>query len=278
MKPSIRVLTTLLCLLALGCTFPLAATGQESNGDRLRVELERTDERIQLAQSLALGTDNAQVQQEVAAAVVLQGQAHNAYNQGLAASGQLQVQLFHQSLGLTLKARSRADRAISLIRGLPDPERVLAQVERTREMLDRARDRIEECGNDRARALLRVAFEMQARAELAVKDSRYLAALQLTLSARERALRALRLCNMEENLREAAERALRRTDEVLARARDLVADNGHDQAREVLQRAERIQTEAHAQFRSEHFEASLRLTHSARTLAYRAIRLAGGNP
>ena len=42
---------------------------------------------------------------------------------------------------------------------------VLAQLERTRELLDRARERIEECNLDRARAMLRVALEMQARAE-----------------------------------------------------------------------------------------------------------------
>jgi hypothetical protein len=263
-------------LVALATTGWGLAIAQESLGERVRIELDRTDERIELAQSLVVGADSDQAELEVTAAVTLQAQARSVYEQAAIATGDLQVRLFNECLDLTLKARARADRAISLIRGLPDPERVLAQVERTRELLDRARDRIEECGNERARALVRVAVEMQARAELAVRDSRYLAALQLTLSARERTLRALRLCNMEENLRETAERALRRTDEVLGRARDLVAERGTEQAREILMRAERVQSEAHAQFRAEHFEASLRLTQSARTLAYRAIRLSGG--
>ena len=151
---------------------------------------------------------------------------------------------------------------------------MLSQVQRTRELLDRARERIEDCDRDRVRALLRAAVDMQTRAETATRESRYLAALQLTLSARERGLRALRLCNMEENVQDAAERALQRTDELIARAREMIADSDKNRAKEVLGRAERVQTEGHAQLRAGHSEAAL--TQSARTLTYRAIRLAGG--
>ena len=275
MSHSVRTLL-LLVLGGAWCALPALALAQELTGERVQIALERTDERIQLAQSLVAGADNAQAELEVNAAVSLQAQARTTFQQGLGATGEIQIRLFQQAIDLTLRARARADRAISLIRGLPDPERVLSQVERTRELLDRARERIEECDSDRARALLRAAMEMQLRAEAAVKESRYLAALQLTLSARERALRALRLCNMEENLQESAERALRRTDEVLSRARDVVGEHGNERARELLGRAERIQAEAHAQFRTSHFAASLRLTQSARTLAYRAIRISTG--
>src|SRR5262249_25303096 len=141
------------------------------------------------------------------------------------------------------------------------------QVERTREVIDRARDQIEECDNDRARAMLRAAAEMQARAEAAFGAERYLAALQLTTSARERALRALRLCNVEDNVREAADRALHRTDEILSRARDQVAEHGTDRARKLLARGVDLQARAQGEFRAEHFEASLRLTLLARRFA-----------
>ncbi len=276
MKLSIRILPLLLGLAGV-CLVNAPAVAQDLTGERVRFALERTDERIELAQSLVAGSNNAQAQLEVDAAVGLQGQAKSVFSQALAATGDVQLRLLREALDLTFRARAHADRAIAIIQGLPDPERVLAQVERTRELLERARDRIEECDHDRARALLRVAIEMQDRAENAVHESRYLAALQLTLSARERALRALRLCNMEENLQEAADRALRRTDEVLARARDVVGDADSEQARNLLARAERVQDEAHAQFRAEHFEACLRLTQTARNLAHRAIRLAEGH-
>jgi hypothetical protein len=262
--------------IVLGLVLPVAsAHAQDLTGERVRIALERTDERIALAQSLVAGADNTQARLEVDAAVSIQAQARTAYDQALVATGDVRLHLLQQAADLTLRARARADRAISLIQGLPDPERVLAQVERTRELLDRARERIESCDSDRAHALLRASLDMQARAEAAARESRYLAALQLTLSARERGIRALRLCNMEENLQDAAERAIHRTDEVLARAHDIVGD-AQGRAQEVLRRADRVQADAQVQLRAGRFEAALRMTQSARTLAYRAIRLSNG--
>jgi hypothetical protein len=261
----------------LGLLAPMSASAQDITGDRVRIALERTDERISLAQSLVTSSGNAQAEVEVNVAVGLQAQARAAFDQGMAATGDLQLRLLQQAVDLTLRARARADRAISLIQGLPDPDRVQSQVERTRDLLDRARDRIEECDSDRARALLHAAMDMQTRAETAARESRYLAALQLTLSARERGLRALRLCNVEDNLQDAADRALHRTDEVIVRAREIVAQSPRPRAKEVLARAERVQAEGQGQLRAGHFEAALRLTQTARNTAYRAVRVASGS-
>ena len=275
MNLGIRILLRLSTVIGLLASFALAQA-QDVTGDRARVALERTDERIALAQSLVANAENAQAELELNAAIGLQAQARSIFDQALAATGDTKTKLLTQAVDLTLRARARADRAISLIQGLPDPDRVLSQVERTREMLDRARERIEGCDSDRAHALLHAALEMQSRAESAARESRYLAALQITLGARERALRALRLCNLEENLQESAERALHRTDDVISRAHEVVARTAHDRAKDVLARAERVESQAYDQFRAGHFEAALRMTQSARTLAYRAIRVAGG--
>ena len=270
MKLRTVVLPLLLALVAVVGSTPVAA--QDITGDRVRTALERTDVRIELATSLVAGSNNAEARLSLDAAVSLQAQAREVFSQALAASGDLQLQLLRRALDLTFRARARADRAISLIQGLPDPDRVLAQLERTRDIIERARDRIAECKNDRARSLLKVAIEMQARAEASASESRYLAALQLTLSARERALRALRMCNQEERLEESSDRALRRTDEVIARAKDVVGERGPERVRDLLSRADRVQVEAWAQFRAGHLEASLRLTLSARSMAQRALR------
>jgi hypothetical protein len=242
------------------------ALAQTPDPDRVRSAIEQTDILITRAQDAVSGADNPQAQIELDAAVNLQAQAKTEF-----AAAHLVL-----ALDLTGRARLRAGRAIALISGLPDPDRVIAQLERTRELIDRAQDRIAECDNDRAHALLSAALEMQVRAEGAARDGRYLAALQLTMSARERALRALRLCNVEDNLREAAERALGRTDELISRARDIVAEHVNEQARQALNRAIDLESEAWVQFRADHEEASLRLTQSARTFAHRAIRLSGG--
>lgn len=258
--------------LGIACTLALAAlalaphpgAAQDLTPDRVQYALDVTDRRIEQAQTLVAGADNEPARLELALAVDLQARAHTAFT-----AGQLAL-----AMRITFDARAHADRVISMIKGLPDPDRVRAQLERTREMLDRARERIEECRVDRAHALLRVAAEMQVRAEGAALSGRFLAALQLTMSARERALRALRLCKLEENVRETAERALRRTDEVILRAREAASGAG-EPVRQALARAQDLQEEAMREFRAEHFEASLRLTTSARGFAHRAIRLSG---
>lgn len=244
----------------------LAAPALAQDGARVQIELGRTDDRIAQAQSVVSGSNNERAEFAISQAVNLQSDAKSRY-----ASSQ-----FAMALRLTLDARNRADVAVAAVQGLPDPDRVRAQVERTRELLDRARDRIEECAEDRARAMLRGAAELQGRAETALADQRYLAALRLTMSARERGWRALRLCNVHEDLEANADRAIRRTDQILDRARQIVSDHGNDRAREALNQAVDLQRRATAEYRATHEDAALRLTQSARAAAYRAIRLAGG--
>ena len=253
-------------MLALLAMVAVAAPASAQTRDDVATALDRTDDLIARAQEIVMGAGNEQADIELAAAVEIQARARAEF-------GNLHYRV---ALDLTLRARVRADRAISLVKGLPDPDRVLVQLERTRELLDRARDRIEECDIDRARALLRAAFDIQLRAEAAAKEGRYLAALQLSMSARERAMRAMRICNAEDNLREAAERALARTDELISRARDLLTDHESEPGRRALERAVEIQGEAWVQFRADRLEAAVRLTQSARAFAHRAIRLAGG--
>ena len=261
MIPRRWTLMTLLAVVLAGNAVP----GLAQTHDDVLVAIERTDDVIARAQDIDGASDNREAQGELTLAVDLQANARVEYTAG------------HdlRALDLTRRARLHAEKAIALINGLPDPDRVLVQLERTRELLDRTRERLADCDIDRARAMLRAALEMQVRAEGASQEGRYLAALRLTMSARERALRALRLCNLEDNLHDAAERALARTDELIAHARDLVAEHGSDPARAALNRAVELETEATAQFRADHLEASLKLTQSARTFAHRAIRLTG---
>ena len=184
MKSRSGLVALLAVLAALVASPPLYA----QSGDDVQRALERTDEKISQAEMVLAGSDNAQAQAELDMAKALQAQARGAYDQGVLASGEVQLRLFRQSVDLTLRARVRADRAISLIRGLPDPDRVLMQLERTRELLERAVTASRNATSIARRALLRAAFEIQVRAEAAARDGRYLAALQLTMSARERAL------------------------------------------------------------------------------------------
>ena len=155
MKSPLRRIAVPILLAIMAIAGPALAQTR----DDVAAALDKTDDVIARAQEVVAGADNAQAEIELAAAVELQARARTAF-----ASAQLRL-----ALDLTFRARVRADRAIALVRGLIDPDRVLAQLERTRELLERVRDRIEECDMDRARALLRAAFEIQVRAEAAAR-------------------------------------------------------------------------------------------------------------
>jgi hypothetical protein len=263
MRSSWWVLLIALAALALASA---GARAQGRASERGPMSMDETARRIELAETVVSASEDAQSRGELALARDLQGRARSA-----AGSGRLRV-----AVQLTGQARGHADRAIMLGRGLPTQERLRAQWDRTGEMLERSRPRIQECGDDRARALLGVALEMQERARSADEAGRYLGALQLTMGARERCLRALRVCRIEEDVQQAAERALGRTDEVLASARDRLESGPPGGAvlpwgRDALARATVLQDDASRQFRDGHFEASLQLTLTARRLAHRIV-------
>jgi len=233
------------------------------DGQRLRDELDRTERRIQHAKDLlASSAPNPQAAAEVDQAVTLQGIARDAFSQSR----------FPAAARATMDARIHADRAIAMLQGLPDPGRVQDQLQRTQEILDRARDRLASCEIPGAREMLRTAVDMQRRAEDAYRETRYLGALQLTMSARERALRAQEMCKASESLEESVTNALQRTDELLARAREVVENRGSEKARRLFENAQSLQTRARSEADASHARAALRLTRMAREQADRAVR------
>lgn len=250
-------------VLLIATVFAFPARAQD--GSRVQLELQRTDERIARATTIVTGSGNPRAEAALASANSLQASARTAFS-----SSQFAI-----ALRATMDARLRADASIAMIQGQPDPERVQLQVERTRELLNRVRPRIDECSDDRARVMLQSAFEMQSRAEVALAEQRGLAALRLTMSARDRGWRALRLCHLQEDPGEGAERALHRTDERIDRAHELLADGAPPRAEAALRLAVDLQSRGWADFRAGKQESALRLTLSARDAANRAIQLVG---
>jgi len=262
----IRPLVALLAL-AVGVLVAIPARAQlPPDPQRLQDAIDLTDRRIQLAQDLLSQSPNLTAQAEVGQAVALQAMAKQAFAEGrYAAAGRA-----------TFDARLHADRAIAILRGLPDPGRVKDQLDRTREILDRARDRLSHCDVTQAREMLRIAIDMQARAEISFGEGRYLAALQLTMSARERGLRALQLCNAGESLEETVASALQRTDDLLARVHERVDGSGNERARQLLANADSLEARAHVEADAGHLRVALRLTRAARDQGERADHAASG--
>lgn len=258
-------------LMAVACALVLAglwsATASAQDRDRVLRALETTDQRIELAAGVVAAVDNPAAETELTIVREIQARAREAFTRD-----QLEF-----AMRLTTDALRRADRLIAFLKGLPDPDRVESQLDRTRELIERTRERVEECDLERAQGLVRAAVEMQSRAEEAARTGRHLVALQLTMGARERANRALRLCRMEENLQQAAERALRRTEDLIARVEEQVETAAGGEARQALERAKDLQARAQREFVAGHYEPCLRQTQSARAMAYRAARIAGAS-
>jgi hypothetical protein len=265
MLRSLVIQTLAVAGLAVGAMAAHAQPAQEPRPEFVQAQLERTDVRIEQAQSIVRTADNSPASGQLSAAVDLQARAKESFSS----------QNYSLSLRLTLEARGHADRAIAIVKNLPDPDRVKAQLDRTQELLERAREAIQECNNDRARAMLEAAFEMQGRAVEAARNGHYLVSLQLTVGARERALKALRLCNLEESLQEGADRQIQQTDDAISRARETLETCQNEQARASLAQAMELQEQAKSEFRAERFRPALKLTQIARRAAYRSIQLCG---
>lgn len=278
-----RLGRAIIVLAVVASSFAPAENGNAQSADpgagprrapRVQAALDRTDRRLEAARSLVAGGDDPALRE----ATDLQAQARTIWNQASSSAAQPRPESVQQVMALSLEARQRADQVIARAQGMPDPQRVSSQVDRTREVLVNARSRMVDCTRPRARLLIETADGMQTRAEAAVAESRYLAALQLTLGARERALRALQICSIQDDPKETAERALQRTDLVLSRARASMRPGGLPRAQRLLARAESSQEEAWRQLRAGNIRESLEQTQAARGEALRSIRLSGGAP
>lgn len=247
-------------LLAVVCAAP--AFAQADIPSRLSEDLEVTQHLLDSAEVVASRRPDAPEVRELDLARDLQARARRA-----AARGRPLL-----AKRATMDARQHAERAIAISRGLPDPERVMVQLERTSELVERAGERLAGCSEGRALALVRAAAGVQARAVAAGDEGRFLAALQLTLNARQRVEKAMRLCHVVEDLAETVTRGLRRTDDALDQARRVVAEGAPPQARHELGRAMRIQDEARVERDAQHLERALQLTQLARGIANRVAR------
>jgi hypothetical protein len=241
---------------------PVGAGAQGARAESVRQELALTERRIEVAETIIRDAPNMPAGDLLELSRQFQRRARLAFERGR----------YGIAERATLEARARAERAIADFQGLPDPERVLQHLERTSELAEWAGERLAGCGDPRVQALLAISGEMQERAKAAVREGRLLAAMQLTNNARERVLRAMRLCGVTESLAETAGRSLRRTDDLLARARTVVESRSPDEGGRALHDAFSVQADARAAYGAGRYERSIQMTQDARTLARRAAR------
>src|SRR5262245_25243702 len=132
MKP-LNLILTVLAVLGLAAAAPIA--NAQDGRERVQYELDRTDRRIEQAEELLASVDNERARAELNFAISLQAQAKAVFAVPA-------IAYLDRTMRLTLEARGHADRAIAIVKGLPDPDRVRVQLERTREVIERARQTI----------------------------------------------------------------------------------------------------------------------------------------
>ena len=107
-----RVMFPALMLIAL---VAVGVPAGAQTRDEVQIAIERTDDLLLRAQEIVSASDNQQAIDELAFAVRIQGDAKSQFSTGR----------YVLALDLTRRARLHADRAIALVKGLPDPDRVL---------------------------------------------------------------------------------------------------------------------------------------------------------
>jgi hypothetical protein len=255
---TVKVISTAGVLLALLAISTDAFSGpRQAEAER---ELKITQSVIEKVHRLVDESENRRAEEALKRAIEVQGRAMREFRGNALRS----------TVRLTLVARDYAKRAAKLAGELSENrEFVGRQLERTRDILRKAREQARDAGEVRVRDLLRTAFERQEQAESAFREHQFRVSLRMTQLARELAHRALEMVRGEPGASpDRVRNAIERTDEVLGRvSREL---EGHRPP--LLDEAFRLQDRAEAQLGEARFAPALKLTLTARDLAQRAVR------
>lgn len=150
------------------------------------------------------------------------------------------------------------------------PERVLLELRRTDEVIERVRVIVEASGNSESRTVLFTAIEIQTTAWEGYRGRRYRWALSRTLTARQRAWEAL---NLVVNNPERVAAELDRTEQLMQEAEPIVNRVDDQRLQELWQMARSEQSAARENFRARRFRMALRFTITARQHTGAALRL-----
>jgi hypothetical protein len=166
-------------VLALVIAVPPA---RAQNAEDVRGAIETTERAIERARAVADRDGDPSAAEHVAQAEQLQDRARRAFDAGL----------FGDALRLTRAARERIE-FLATPRPRGSPARVREEMQRTDELIDRLAPLVENTPAPVGRRLLDEAVRLQHEAREALESERHGQAGELTLRARQTALRALRL-------------------------------------------------------------------------------------
>ncbi|MCD6097797.1 hypothetical protein J7K18_02780 [bacterium] len=230
-----------------------------------------TDRLIERAEPVITESDNEDAQAMLERAVEIQEDAREA----------LEDEQFERAFALTRRARKLVIRALRLVEdpAEPDPDRVLAALERTDEIIESSTEEITESGNEEAISLLERATEMQENAHSAYDEGNYRAAMGLTMRAREMVRRALRIIHSgpHEVTEEEAARVIEEVTGFIEEATTVIEESGDESAIALLDEANTHLENANSFFEEGNYRGAVAEALVARRLAARALRIVEGS-
>ncbi|MFO7650316.1 MAG: hypothetical protein R6X13_03105 [bacterium] len=251
-------------LILLLVTAAVLSAQTQNERERVRAELERTDEMLRDAED--------PVRRSGVAAAVAKLQEANS-SQDLAWSD-FRGSRLRMAVGRTVRARELVRQAVELARF--DPERVRAEVRRTRERMNEIKPVVVRANVPRALELWRIAEGEQQTAERSLEAQRWLLALKFTKAARDHGMAAWRLVSRAASP-ERVERLVERVGALIDRVSPAVRSSGNARAIGLLDRAAGWLLDARAALARRDLWPALKRALAARDLALRAWEMSRGS-
>ena len=259
----------LMLLIVAGAILCLTDQAFAQIREEVEKELDRTDRVIERAKEAVAESRNPKAQNLLELAMNLQREAKEAFWE----------ERFRLAIKLTLRAREKTFEAIGITKGREENESlILKAIERTDQIIAKAKEKLFLTDNQRASSLLEVAIRNQQRAKEFYLEHKLKVALTLTLKARESAQKSIDLAFQKDELERFARKELERTDKLIDKSLPIIKESGNPKAQHFLGRGLLRQERAHSLFKRGRFVMATKNTREARDFVLKALRVLEENP
>jgi len=263
-KSENKKLVLIFLLIVVGIPLFLVNAAEAQIKENIERELEKTDAVIVRAKEAVWESRNPKAENLLKMAESLQSEAKKAFY----------MIGYRLAVEFTLKARKRAYEAIGFTKKDEENENlVLKAIERTDQVISKAKEVAGRSENRRVFSLLEMAVNNQQKAKEFFKEHKLKMALKFTLKARETAQKVLSLTNKGKRLDRLARKELEITDRFIEKASAIIPESQIQKADQLFNQARSLQEKAWDMFNQKRFAKAIKNSQKARELVKKALRL-----
>jgi hypothetical protein len=236
---------------------------------RLWGQIERNEELLAQAKELVAETNSIKARASLEIAAKLHQESKAQFGQGTGGSLARAGTLAQKAREVILQTIAMAKREAKL------EESAHKAIERATRRLEQGKQLVQNSSNDQVapRKLLEEAHGQLQRSRDNMREHLYEVALRLAVSSADLSMRAINLVKRDVTDTELIQRELEKTDRVIERFREQIGDGDNPQAYRMLQEATDLQRKAKGNTANGKPRIALELTHKARNIATRGLRL-----